>query len=201
MQNLTTDGDVQRFNIVERSRLDEVLKEQKLSQSAIVDPETAARIGKIVAAESILMGSIIENKDSLDIYARLVNTETASIMAAKDVFDENKSLPGVKNLSDGLSLKIGESFPLVEGIVIKAGPKDIFTDLGTISGIKKGMKIILFREGDKIIHPLTGNVLGVDTEIIGEAVIKQTDKDFSKAEIIKKNKSQKIAVKNGIITK
>ena len=86
-------------------------------------------------------------------------------------------------------------------MVIKVDADKIFPGLGTTTGIRKGMKVILYKEGEKIIHPLTGKVLGSDTQILGEAVINQAEDDFSKAEIIKKNKTKTIAVKNGIITK
>ena len=49
-----------RFELVERQQLETVLQELKLSQTELVDPATAAKIGKLVAAEGILMGAVSE---------------------------------------------------------------------------------------------------------------------------------------------
>ncbi|MEW6025696.1 MAG: CsgG/HfaB family protein [Planctomycetota bacterium] len=46
----------ERFDVVERERLDAVLAEQKLV--GIVDPETAARAGKILGVDLILTGAV-----------------------------------------------------------------------------------------------------------------------------------------------
>ena len=194
-------GDLERFNLVERTKLEEVLKEQKLSQTALFDPKTAVRIGKILAADGILMGSILETKDSIEIYARLVNSETSSIIAAKDVFDQSKSLPSVKTLSDTLALKFEHHLPLLEGLLIKKEGKKVFIDIGTNSGIKEEMKFMVFKEGEKIVHPVTGKVLGSDTEILGEAVIENINDDFSKGTLVKELKPGKIQVMNKVITK
>src|SRR5262249_21081234 len=50
----------QRFDFVDRHQLDAILSELKLSQTDLVDPATAAKIGKIAAAEGILIGTTVE---------------------------------------------------------------------------------------------------------------------------------------------
>ena len=194
-------GDLERFNLVERTRLEEILREQKLSQTALLDPKTAVRIGKIMAADGILMGSILETKDAIEIYARLVNTETASIMVGKDVFDQSKSLPSIKTLTDVLALKFENHLPLLEGMLIKKEGKKVFIDIGTNRGLKEEMKFMVFKEGEKIVHPVTGKIMGSDTEILGEAVIESINEDFSKGSLIKEIKPGKIKVMDKVITK
>ncbi|MCU0843726.1 MAG: CsgG/HfaB family protein [Spirochaetes bacterium] len=44
------------FMIIERSRIDQVLKEQSLSLNGAVDSNTAARIGKILAVDAVGKG-------------------------------------------------------------------------------------------------------------------------------------------------
>nr|CAJ72216.1 Unknown Protein [Candidatus Kuenenia stuttgartiensis] len=52
------DEDSKRFNFVERdqTKLLEILKEQKISNSELASPDTAIKIGKIKAAEGMLFG-------------------------------------------------------------------------------------------------------------------------------------------------
>jgi curli biogenesis system outer membrane secretion channel CsgG len=46
------------FIIIERAQLDQVLKEQGLGQSGVVNPETAAQAGKILGLNAIVTGSV-----------------------------------------------------------------------------------------------------------------------------------------------
>jgi hypothetical protein len=45
-----------RFDLVERDRLREILEEQRLGRSGLVDEGTAAQIGKLVGAEAVVFG-------------------------------------------------------------------------------------------------------------------------------------------------
>jgi curli biogenesis system outer membrane secretion channel CsgG len=47
-----------RFTVVERERLDMILKEQGLASAGAVDPQTAAKIGKILGVRYIITGGI-----------------------------------------------------------------------------------------------------------------------------------------------
>lgn len=52
-------GDKQYFTLVDRTTLERVISEMKLSQSALVDPATAAKVGKLVGTKGIYTGAII----------------------------------------------------------------------------------------------------------------------------------------------
>jgi len=47
-----------RFTLVERSRLNLIMKEQAFSQSGLVDEQTMSRLGKLVSANYICTGAI-----------------------------------------------------------------------------------------------------------------------------------------------
>lgn len=51
-------GDKQYFTIVDRARIDKVVSELKFTQSALVDPNKAAQVGKIVGAKGIYTGVV-----------------------------------------------------------------------------------------------------------------------------------------------
>lgn len=66
--------------VVERSQLQQLLAEQNLASGDRVDKETAVRLGKILGAHHLLMGSfIIDPKQNMRIDVRSVNTETSQI--------------------------------------------------------------------------------------------------------------------------
>lgn len=194
--------DQNRFNIVTRGdELETVLREQKLSQTDLVDKNTAIRVGKLVAAEGLLMGTVHETEDSIEIYARFVNTETSTILEAKDVFGQDKSLQHIQYLTNGLALKLKHSFPLIEGMVIKVKGNSIFADLGSFQQIKKEMKFIVFRQGEAIVHPVTGKVLGSETEELGVATVVNVFEDLSIGELMAGFDPSKVKVKDLVITK
>jgi hypothetical protein len=177
----------ERFQLVERGQLETILREQKLSQTALVDTETAIRIGKIVAADGILLGSVTETPNALEVFTRFVDVETTEILAAEDVYGEEVTLRTLRPLLEGLSLKLRQRFPLVQGLVLKTEEKRIFVDLGN-KQIRKHMKLVVFREGEAIKHPMTGQLLGAPTEVLGEAKVEAVFDDLSQG-IMQKQKA------------
>ena len=191
-----------RFSIVSRgAELEKVLQELKLSETDLVDKSKAVKVGRLVAAEAILMGSVRETAGSLEIYARLVNTETSTLLDSKDVYTQDKEISQIQYITNGLALKFKHSFPLIEGTVIKVEGNNIYADFGTLQNIKKEMKFIVFREGEKIIHPITGKVLGSDSEEIGIATVVNVFEDMSLGKLVSDADVSNIKVKDLIITK
>jgi len=194
--------DQERFHIVTRGdELEAVLREQKLSQTDLVDKKTAVRVGKLVAAELILMGTVRETSDAIEIYARLVNTESSSIMEAKDVFSQDKSIPQLQYMTNGLALKIKHSFPLIEGMVIQVKGNEIYADFGSFKRIKKEMRFIVFQQGEVIKHPVTGKVLGSETKELGVATVVSVLEDMSIGKLIADFEIGDINVQDLVITK
>ena len=51
---------VNKFRVIEREKVDAVIAEQDLGTSGRLDPATAARVGKILGADCLLMGRVTE---------------------------------------------------------------------------------------------------------------------------------------------
>lgn len=66
--------------VIERSRINKVLKEQQLAMTGIIDANMAAKIGKILAVEGVIIGSINVNKNEVELIARVIQSETAIIL-------------------------------------------------------------------------------------------------------------------------
>jgi curli biogenesis system outer membrane secretion channel CsgG len=108
VQQLVTDG---KYSVIERNALDKILNEQNFANSDRADPATAAKIGKILGVDAVIMGSITqfgrddqnktigagaamaskfglgglqkrESKAVVGVTARMVDTTTAEILAA-----------------------------------------------------------------------------------------------------------------------
>ncbi len=74
-----------RWTVVERSQLQALLDELELGHSGVVDADTAARLGKLLGAEWLVLGSYFELMGTLRVDSRLVKVETGEIAFAAGV--------------------------------------------------------------------------------------------------------------------
>ncbi|MBW4506459.1 MAG: CsgG/HfaB family protein [Scytonematopsis contorta HA4267-MV1] len=102
VNRLVRDG---QYSVIERSKLDAILREQNLGASGRVDASTAAQIGRILGVDAVIIGSVtqfdLQQRESgggffgigarvtdTDAYVklniRLVSTTTAEILAVSE---------------------------------------------------------------------------------------------------------------------
>lgn len=135
------------FTVVERTQLQKVLDEQQLGKEGVLDPATAARVGKILGVQIMLLGTVTEF--SLDtqkvnvpilgkvdftiarcvINAKMVSMETAEIMAAmkgEGQFDRKGfALGGAFGDLQGLSFSSREFRDHILGQATEVAAKEI----------------------------------------------------------------------------
>ncbi|MGH7531509.1 MAG: CsgG/HfaB family protein [Gemmatimonadales bacterium] len=66
--------------VVEREAVQQLLAEQNLGAEGRIDPQTAARVGKLVGARYVVLGTFIDFYGDFRVDVRLVNTETSEII-------------------------------------------------------------------------------------------------------------------------
>jgi TolB-like protein len=66
--------------VVERQEIQRLLDEQNLGAQNRVDPQTAAKIGKLVGARYVVLGTFVDFYGDFRVDVRLVNTETSEIV-------------------------------------------------------------------------------------------------------------------------
>jgi curli biogenesis system outer membrane secretion channel CsgG len=115
-ENLVKDG---RYTLIDRKAVETVMKEQNFSNSDRADPTNAAKIGRLLSVDAILVGSITEfgnedkhiggggggfggvggmighvgmnkSKAHVGITAKLVNIDTGEILAVEDAKGESQ---------------------------------------------------------------------------------------------------------------
>jgi len=99
-------SNVSSIQIVERSRLSDALKELKLQASGLVDPAKAGKLGKLVGAQYVILGSFQKIGESLKADARVVSVETSVSNKGVEV---SGALKDVFNIESDLALKLMEA--------------------------------------------------------------------------------------------
>ena len=70
-----------KFRIIERSLLNKVVEEQKLSLTQLIEPSSAQKLGRILGVDAIVSGTITDLGGKLKINARMIGTETGDVFA------------------------------------------------------------------------------------------------------------------------
>ena len=78
------------FKVVERAKIDDIFKEQKLQISGNVE-ETLVDVGKLLGANQIILGRIGKIGNVFTLSAKLVDVESGELLTSSD-FDAKKGL-------------------------------------------------------------------------------------------------------------
>jgi TolB-like protein len=70
------------FEIIDRVHLKSILAEHKFALTGVIDPKTARELGKIAGVDAIVTGSITPFGDNIRVSFKVLDTETAMIIAA-----------------------------------------------------------------------------------------------------------------------
>jgi TolB-like protein len=75
-----------RITLIERDQLKKIFKELELHSTGVVDDKTTKKLGKLLGADAITMGTLNDiNNEEVEINARIVQTETGKILSAGNV--------------------------------------------------------------------------------------------------------------------
>ncbi len=101
------------FKVIERDKIDFILKEIELVKSGAVDPSTAVKVGKLLGAKYMVFGSITQlDGKHTRMVVRVVNVETSEIVTTVDregkpeYSQMEKDL--VEELAANLDVKLGD---------------------------------------------------------------------------------------------
>jgi curli biogenesis system outer membrane secretion channel CsgG len=220
----------EKFVVLERQTLEDVLAEQDLAASGRAAKSKTARTGKIIPAQILLTGAITEFEHSsaggrgglkvgkfrlggkggvahVGLIIRLIDTTTGQVLDSQRV--EGKAKSGglgfdisVKDVSFGsggfkktplgkatqqaidnavafITSKM-EGVPFQGNVVMVKGDK-IYLNVGKRNGVNPGDSFLVYRPGERIVDPGTGEVLGSEEEQIGMVRISQIKEKFSTA--------------------
>ena len=97
-----------KFIVIERAELDQILKEQGLGQTGLVTPQSAAKVGQLLGVQRIITGSITEfgskqNKvgGGFGGFNLGVSTTTARVVVDLRIINVNTGVIGTAKSAEG----------------------------------------------------------------------------------------------------
>lgn len=203
-----------KFNVVERSRMKDILTEQEFSESGYVSPESAVKMGQLIGADYFVMGKIemlkagIKRKKvpytdivrslytgKMVVNVRIVDSRGGRIVAAEKmtVEHEDRNPKGELTADEFLeALKEKTVKKIVNGVVTGVFPLKIMKVTGDTVYINRGSGVdfevgdhlSVLTQGETLIDPDTGESLGSMEEEVGVVEVTSIQKKFSKAKVI-----------------
>jgi len=186
---------LRRFKVIERSAIDKIIAEQKVQASGMVDDKTAVKLGRLAGADALVVGSLSVSGTSLKISARLVDVETGETLIAQDASANLNTPETVDPTVANVATMLYNELPIIEGDVIKVEQEELFIDIGSVSGVRKGTKCVVFREGESIKHPISGEILGKRVTRLGEIIVIQVHDKFAAVKPVETEQDIKVGDK------
>ncbi len=186
---------LRRFKVIERTALDKVLEEQQLQVSGVVDEQAAVQVGKVAGADAIVLASVVQKGSGGKVNMRVIDTETSETIVARGEQVNGGDIEDYEKAVDNLAIMIYNELPIVEGFIVSAEKDGYYIDIGSLKGIRKGSKCVAFRDGENILHPTTGEVLGKRVTKLGELVVVQVQQKLAQVKVVEKDQDMKIGDK------
>ena len=176
-------SDSGRVQVVDRAVIDQLLSELNLGSSELADPNTALKLGKVLAAKLIGTGSLIYLPDSTLLNLRLIDTETSAV--AKTI---NLRLPAnvnlereMFNLNRTIIKAVIQKYPL-QGFVVKVDGEKVMLNLGSSQGVSSGSSFEVIEEGQPVTYK--GKELRSSAKSVGKLEVVQVEPDYCIARIV-----------------
>jgi TolB-like protein len=97
-----------QIRLVERARLEELMAELDLQQSAYVDPESAQSVGLILGAQYVVAGAFVTAEPEMRLDSRIAKVETSEIVTTAEVSGGSETLFDLQQqLADEVVLGFG----------------------------------------------------------------------------------------------
>jgi len=210
-----------KFNVVERSRMKDILTEQEFSESGYISPESAVKMGELIGADYFVMGKIemlkagVKRKKipytdtvrslyvgKMIVNVRIVDSRGGKIVAAEKftVEHEDRNPKGELTADEFLeALKEKTVKEIVNGVVAGVFPLKIAKVTGNTVYINRGSGVdfevgdllSVLAQGEGLIDPDTGESLGSAEEEVGVVEVTSIQQKFSKAKILSGEKNIK----------
>ncbi|MGP8331751.1 MAG: tetratricopeptide repeat protein [Methanosarcinaceae archaeon] len=179
-----------RLQVVERVIIERLLEELNLGSSDLADPETALKLGKVLAAKVIGTGSLYSLPDRTLLSLRLIDAETSAI--PKVVTKQFSSGAFLKKELNQLNREILKTIILkypLQGYVVQVTEDQVMVNLGSKQGVVLGTSFEVLEEQKPVKYK--GKLLRSAPKSVAQIEIVRVEPDLCYARILKQERPLK----------
>ncbi len=149
-----------RFRLLDRMRLQDVLTEQQLAD-ALGDPAEAIRLGRITPAHVFLVADVFpRDQQGVEVKARVISTETSEITATLDAFIDNReNREAMAQGCASLASQLAALYPRLSGEILSVRGEDMLLNWTRDDGVREGSYCIVVQEEPPWVNETTGEVI------------------------------------------
>lgn len=207
-----------KFDVLERSRVEDLLQEKEFQESDYASPDEAGKLARLLGADYFVLGRINslggssetkaipystgtyqEQKAYINLYLRIVDARTGRIVAAEK-FDNQAKVRLNKDsqtsaervlLAQGAQDMVGRIVQTVFPLkVVKVDDKILYLNRGNDGSLKVGDSVMIYTQGDVIQDSDNGEYLGQIEREVGTAAVIAVEARFTKVELDSKEKAK-----------
>jgi tetratricopeptide (TPR) repeat protein len=172
-----------RIVVVDRDMLEKTLSELQLSATQLVEPHTAVRLGRILAARLLATGTLTRLGAEAQFSLHVVETETTRLQAA---VTRIVALPSgidqvVEQLATALLHKLRVAYP-VQGRIVQVTPEHILLNIGTEHGLTSGLRLEVLGAEESL--NLDGKIIGYRRPRVGLLEVTGFQEAFAQAMVL-----------------
>jgi len=203
------------YNVLERGQLEHVIREMELQSTGMITGHTAIQFGQMTGSDYSVIGNVVaadvarfrnslykgrtakikfnlkfvDNKTGMIKIAEMIEgSETVSEYEDKTPDKDMMLSNAASDVARKVMHKINNLNPIT-GRVLKVNNKTVYINLGTTSGVRSGETYLLYKEGEPIMDPVTGEIIAVEEIIVGKVKIESVSSKYSIG-VLKKGKGK-----------
>ncbi|MCC6201033.1 MAG: hypothetical protein IT466_09700 [Moraxellaceae bacterium] len=200
-----------KFDVLERQRVDDLVREKEFQSSDYASPEEAPKIAQLLGADYFVLGRVdnmgaestsksipystqvvTQQEGHLKVYLRVIDARSGRIVAAEKFTQESILRKANKGESISRKLMADAASTMVSRIADTVFPLRIAQVEGKVlylnrgadsSGLKVGDLVLVLSQGAAVIDQDTGETLGNTETEVAQAIITNVQPRFVKAEL------------------
>ena len=170
------------FRVVERSKMNALMKEQRFQLSGVTDVENAIKAGNLLNAKKVLFGALAYYGSEYVEYLltlRMVDIEKGEIEAAESI--EIKSADGIRTaVSEIVDVLIKQVE--ITGEIIAVEEESVFTSLGEYADVVENNVLSVFLL--ELIKGATGNVIMREEVPVANLLVEKVSTEGSRCRVL-----------------
>ncbi|MCD6463786.1 MAG: PEGA domain-containing protein [Thermotogae bacterium] len=172
-----------RITIIEREKINALLKERQLSQIGVTE---SVELGKLLGVEKIIFGRIGKLGDSYVVTVRMIDVESGKVDFAEQ-YNCQITTESITSVMKEIAQVVQKYLPPIEGeIAIREG-NTVYITLGNKDGVQPEMTLNVYRV--KRIKDKEGRVVFEKALEIGKVKVTDVSEKGSRAEILQEKES------------